>query len=559
MGIYDDDLWSRSYKLGPFKLARTMKPYPEVPLFKFFYDTAVRYSGRSACIYLGRKITWGELQTYVDKLATALAAFHIKKGDKVATILPTSPQFIIADYAIQRIGAVHVPCSLLHKEGELTYEIGESGAETVICLDTSLDLVAAIREKTKLQRTIVTALKDFSSNETDVKGAAGILRLREVISRAEARPPPVRIHPREDLAALPFTGGSTGTPKGVMLTHYNLTCNTLQGLPWALGPLEKGIKGRASMLITLPAFHIYGHWCVRACVYWGLQMLLNPEPRDYDSIVRFLKNYRPFMAGFVPTQYMKLVERKIGRTNTSFTSGAAPLPAEVAKAFRKETGMPITEAYGLTETGPLTHFNLSTFSKITGFVPVEKAESIGVPVADTEAKILDPLSSQEVSLGEVGELHVRGPQVMKGYWPTPGSGLQDGWLATGDMCRSDDDGYFFLVDRDKDMINVSGFKVYSTTVDSVLFEHSAISQAVTIGIPDTERAGSERVKAFIVLKDDYKGRVGTSEILEFCKQRLAPYAVPTSVEFRDLLPMTVSQKLFKRALREEEMAKMTKM
>jgi len=558
MGIYNENLWLKSYMLGPFKLATTMKPYPEVPLFKFFDDTAERYSGKSACIYLGRKITWKELRDYVDKLATALAELGVKKGDKVATILPTCPQFIISDYAILKTGAVHVPCSLLHKEHELIYEIGESKAETIICLDNHLDLVASIKGETELKRIIVTAQEDFSSDEPEIKRIPDVYQLRELISNAHPKPPEVDITPREDLAVLSFTGGSTGTPKGVMLTHYNLTTNTLQSLPWALGPLEQGIKGKSSILTTLPTFHIYGHWVVRAAVYWGLQMLLNPNPRDYDITIRFLKEYRPFMACFVPTQYMKLIEKRIGKTNTSFTSGAAPLPAEVVRAFRKETGMPITEAYGLTETSPVTHFNLSSFAKITGFMPFEKSESIGVPIVDTEAKIVDPATEQEVPIGEVGELCVRGPQVMKGYWPTPGSGLKDGWLKTGDLCKADKEGYFFLVDRDKDMINVSGFKVYSTTVDSVLFEHPGVAQAVTIGVPDLERLGSERIKAFIVLKDEYKGHLSTDDIINFCKQKLSAYAVPKFVEFRDSLPMTVSEKLFKKQLRDEEISKIKK-
>jgi len=343
-----------------------------------------------------------------------------------------------------------------------------------------------------------------------------------------------------------------------MLTHYNLTSNTLQSLPWALGPLEKGIKGKSSMLIGTPTFHAYGHWAVRAAVYWGLQMLLIPDSRDSDTIVALLKTYRPFMATLVPTQYMRIVEKKIGRTNTTFTSGAAPLPGNIVKEFKKETGMPITEAYGLTETGPLTHFNLSSFAKITGFMPFEKSGSIGVPVVDTEVKIVNNETGEEVPVGEIGDLYVRGPQVMKGYWPTPRKGLEDGWLPTGDICRMDEDGYFFLVDRDKDMINISGNKVYSTTVDNILFEHPAVATAVTIGIPDPDRPGSERVKAFIVPKDDYKGKITSDEIITYCREKLAPYAVPKFIEFREDLPLTVSEKLFKRKLREEEIIKMGK-
>ncbi len=284
-------------------------------------------------------------------------------------------------------------------------------------------------------------------------------------------------------------------------------------------------------------------------------MIMIPDPRDIAGIAAQLKKSRPFMAPLVPTQYMRLLDHNIGRTNTSFTSGAAPLPPEVVARFKKTTGMPITEAYGLTETSPVTHFNLSSFAKITGFMYFEKKGSVGVPVVDTEVRLVDPVSGSDVPQGEIGELHIKGPQVMKGYWPTPGSGLVDGWLPTGDLCRMDEDGYFFLVDRIKDMINVSGNKVYSTTVDEVLFEHPAVAQAVAIGLPDPDRPGSERVKAFIVLRKENKEAVTADDLIAYCRERLAPYAVPKSIEFRKHLPMTVTGKLFKKQLREEEMKK----
>ena len=551
MSEHSNRPWQRSYKLGPFKLAQTLGEYPKVPLFSFLDDTAKKYGQRPACLYLGKKTTWSELKLCVDKLATALAHLGVKKEDKVATILPTSPQFVISDYAIMKTGAAHVPCSLLHKEHDLIYEIGESRAQTVICLDSSVELVNKIKGQTGLKNVIVTALEDFSQNEAPIREVPGAYQLQQLIADFDSDPPEIEIDPIEDLAALVFTGGATGTPKGVMLTHYNLTSNTLQSIPWALGPLETGIRGKASLLIAIPTFHAYGHWAVRAAVYWGLQMILLPDPRDIDAIVDMLKRYRPFMAPLVPTQYMKLIGKKIGRTNTTFASGAAPLPVEIAKSFKKETGMPITEAYGLTETGPLSHFNLSSFAKITGFVASEKIGSIGVPVVDTDVKLVDRSTGQEAPAGEVGELYIRGPQVMKGYWPTAGHGLEDGWLPTGDLCRMDDDGYFFLVDRNKDMINVSGNKVYSTRIDEVIFEHPAVAVAVTIGVPDLERPGSERVKAFIVLKDDWKDKVTEAEIISFCKEKLPPYAVPKFVEFRSDLPQTVTGKLFKKKLREE--------
>ena len=553
MSVYSEKPWIKGYKLGPFKLSISMAPYPKVPLFSFLDETASRHGLRPACLYKGRKITWRELKQYVEKFAAGLYHLGLRKGDKVATILPTSPQFIISDYAIQKIGAIHVPCSLLHKSHDLIYEIGESGAQAVICLDTSLDLVTSIQPETHLAHIIVTSVQDFSSTETEIQEVPGANQMRTLIDKANISAPQIEINPMEDLALLVFTGGATGRPKGVMLTHYNLTANTLQSLPWALGPLADGIKGKSSLLIGIPTFHAYGHWAVRAAVYWGLQMLLIPDPRDADSIIEFLRKNRPFMAPLVPTQYMRLIEKKIGRTNTTFASGAAPLPTEIAKKFKKETGMPITEAYGLTETGPLTHFNLSSFAKITGFMPFEKAGSIGVPIADTEAKIVDAVTGEEVPLGEVGELYIRGPQVMKGYWPKAGEGLKDGWLATGDFCRMDEDGYFFLVDRSKDMINVSGNKVYSTVVDEVLFEHPAVVSAVSIGVPDPDRPGSERVKAFLVLKDSYKEKVTTDDIIVHCKAKLAPYAVPKFIEFVDNLPLTVTEKLFKKKLRDREM------
>ena len=555
MSVYNKRPWLNGYKLGPYKLVKTLAPYPEVSLFHFFDETSAQLPKKSACQYMDRKITWGELRLYVDKLAAALADLGVKKGDKIATILPTCPQFIISDYAIQKTGAVHVPCSVLHKSRDLIYEIGESGAETIICLDSSLDLISSIKNQTQLKNILITSLNDFSSESSELKPLPNAIILRDLIAGYDPKPPQVNIDPKEDLAELVFTGGATGKPKGVMLTHYNLVANTLQSLPWAMSPLEKGIKNKASILIGIPTFHAYGHWAVRIAVYWGLQMLLIPDPRDTDKIVEYLKKYRPFMAPLVPTQYMRLIDKKIGRTNVIFASGAAPLPKKVKDEFRKETGMPITEAYGLTETSPVTHFNLSTFSKVTGFMPLEKEGSIGVPIVDTEAKVIDESTGKEVPIGEVGEIYVRGPQVMRGYWPNPGEGLRDGWLRTGDLGKMDEDGYFYLVDRDKDMVNVSGYKVYTTNVDSVLFEHPAVATALAIGIPDPERAGSERIKAFVVLKDQYKGKITADDIITHCKENLPPYAVPKFVEFRESLPLTVTEKLFKRQLRDEEIKK----
>lgn len=555
MSVYSNQPWKSSYKLGPFELAQSMAPYPRVPLFAFLQDTAARHGNRPACFYLGAKMSYRELAEQVDRLATALQAMGVGHGDKVATILPTCPQFVIADNAITKCGAAHVPCSLLHKAHDLVWEIGESGAKVVICLDDALDLVKAVAEETALEQIVLTSWFDYSAKEPELPAINGAVWLRDIIAKAQLEPTPVEIDPDNDLGLLVFTGGATGLPKGVMLTHSNLVSNTIQSLPWALSPLAAGIKAKSSVLIGIPTFHSYGQWAVRAAVYWGMQMLLIPDPRDTGAIAENLKTHRPFMAPLVPTQYMRLIDEKIGRTNTTFTSGAAPLPPEVSRRFKQATGMPITEAYGLTETSPVTHFNLSSFAKITGYMPFEKLGSFGVPVADTEVKVLNEDTGQEVDQGQVGEMYLKGPQIMKGYWPEEGKGLVDGWLPTGDLCRMDEDGYFYLVDRNKDMINVSGNKVYSTKVDEVLFEHPAVAQAVTIGVPDAKMPGNERVKAFVVLTEGGPG-ASEEEIIAHCREHLAPYAVPKQVELRKELPQTVTGKLFKKQLRDEEIAKL---
>jgi long-chain acyl-CoA synthetase len=269
-----------------------------------------------------------------------------------------------------------------------------------------------------------------------------------------------------------------------------------------------------------------------------------------------LTKYRPFFCACVPTQYSRLVAAGLGRITTMFFSTTAALAPEIARKFRQETGVPITEAYGLTETDGGTHMNLSSFSKITGFMPFEKFGSIGIPLPDTDVKIVNLETGEEVAPGQEGELWVRGPQVMIGYWPEAGKGLIDGWLPTGDVVRMEEDGYFYITDRLKDMANISGLKVYTRLVDDALYEHPAVGDAVAIGIPDPERPGSERIKAFIRLKKEFQGKVTAEEIIGHCREKLPAYAVPKFIEFREELPLTVTLKLFKRQLREEEVARM---
>lgn len=547
--------WLKNYKVGPYKLPQTKEPYPELTVHSLLDAAAAEFPDNHACFYLGNEITYSELKLLADSLAAALADLGVRKGDKVATIFPNCPQFIISDFGILKAGATHVPCSPLHKADDLIYEIGDSGAETVVCINESFELVDSIKDRTKIKNIILTSVMDYSLEKPEIKQIPGTYQLRELIESHEPIPPEVEVDPREDLAVLVFTGGSTGLPKGVMLTHYNrLVALTLVG--WYFEPLKIGIRGKTSMLMPLPLFHQYGHLMMHFAVYWGLKMYQILDPRDIDLLKEMLTKYRPLFSVCVPTQYAKLVLKGLGRTTTMFMSGAAALAPEIAQKFRQQTGMPITEAYGLTETCGGTHINLSSFSKITGFMASEKFGSIGVPMPDTEVKIVDLETGEETAPGEEGELYVRGPQVMKGYWPEPGKGLVDGWLPTGDVVKMDDDGYFYITDRVKDMANISGLKVYTRLVDDVLYEHPAVADAVAIGIPDPEIPGSERIKAFIILKDDQEGKITADDIISHCKEKLPVYSVPKFVEFRKELPLTVTEKFFKRQLREEEIAKM---
>ena len=555
---YADKPWLKSYKFGPYPLKKTLEPYPEVPLYKILYDSAERFPHSVACLSFGEVTRYGKLKEYVDRFATGLAALGVKKGDKVATVIPNCLQFIIADMAILRAGATHIPCSILHKERDLEHEIGSPEAETVICIEDNLSLINTIKDKTKLKNIIVTSWEDYGSNPPGLKETPGAVQLRRLVNEHEPNPPDVEIDPKEDLAFLCFTGGSTGLPKGVMITHFNRMANLCQGLPWMLTPLMAGIRGKASIMIPVPLFHAYGHWVVEFALYWGMRIILLPDPRDNETLVKTMQEHRPFLVACVPTQYFRMARSKVGRMQTMMMSCAAPLPKMIADAVKNEMGNPISESYGLTETGPLTHLNVSAFSKITGFMKEEKL-SLGIPVPDTEVKIIDPDTNEEVPFGEPGIIYSRGPQVMKGYWPTPNSGLEDGWLRTNDIARMDEDGYFYIEDRTKDMINVSGFKVYSTELDEELFKHPDIAIAAAVGIPDPKIPGSERVKIFVKPVPEKKHRLTAEDIIKFCKERFPAYAIPKDasyIEFREEFPLTVTEKLFKNALRQEEIKKM---
>jgi long-chain acyl-CoA synthetase len=341
-----------------------------------------------------------------------------------------------------------------------------------------------------------------------------------------------------------------------MLSHANRYTCVLQTMPWFMKPLLGGIKGKTSVLLSIPMFHTYGNFIQTTAVYLGLRLLILPDARDTNTILSSIIEHRPFLVPGVPTQFMRLADAGLKRSNSMLFSGAAPLPQEVASEIKRKTGMPISEGYGLTESSSVSHINLTAFSRITGFLSKDKP-GIGVPVPDMDCRLVDPVSGEDVPFGQPGELVIRGPQIMVGYWPEPGSGLTaDGWLHTGDIGVMDESGYFQIVDRIKDMVNVSGLKVYTTEVDEVLFKHPAIAVAAAFGVPDVEIPGSERVMAVVSLKEEYRGSVTEGELRDYCRQFLPPYAVPKMIEFRDELPLTVTEKVFKNALREQAIARM---
>lgn len=552
---YADKPWLKSYKLGPYKLNHSMAPYPEAPLFKCLDDSAEKFPTKPAVHFNGRIINYRTLKKYADKIAAALAAMGLEKGDRVSVFLPNCPEFIIADWGILKAGGATVPISTLRPEDGLLHEAGFSGSRFIFCSEQDIDKVLAVKDRCDLEKIIVTSTAGFDQAGLSEPIPEDAVEFRALLDDYPDKPPQVEIDPMEDLCELAFTGGSTGVPKGVMITHYNRYCNLIQSLPWLLAPLAPGVVGKASFMVPVPLFHAFGHFLFQMGAYWGLRILLMPDSRDIEAIVKTIREHRPFLIPAVPTQLMRMSQHKIGRLNAMILTGTAPLPDEVRTAVAKEIGLPVGEGYGLTETGPNTHLNPSGFGRITGFMTKEK-KGLGIPIPDTECKIVDPLNGQEMPFGEIGEIVVRGPQIMKGYWPNKGEGLtDDGWLRTGDIGHMDEAGYFFISDRIKDMVNVSGLKVYTTTVDEVLYQHPAVLMGAAFGIPDPENPGSERVMAVIRLKEGFETTT-EEEIREFCRERLSPYAVPKYIEFKDDLPVTVTEKLFKKELREEAVARM---
>jgi len=552
---YSNKPWLKSYKLGPYRLKESLGPYPPEPVYKALEDAANHYPGQDAILFGDLTIKYRQLKKLTDDLAAGLVRLGIEKGDRVCLFLSNCIEFILSDWAILKAGGVVVPTSILRTDEGLCYELESSDSKMIICSETQLDRILAVREQTHLEYICLTAVDGYKQPLRRTGLPQGVFALTDLMEQQAGDFTHIDLEPDQDLCALAFTGGATGLPKGVMVTHSNRYNCIRQGFPWLMEPMLRGFAGKASVLIAIPLFHAYGHYVYHSAAYLGLRAIILPDPRDTALMARTIREHRPFFIPGVPTQFMRIAQETLPRMNSMFLSGSAPLPLEVSKTIQKMTGMPISEGYGLTETSTLATMNVSAFSKITGFMQKQKF-GIGIPIPDTECKLVDPETGDEVPLGDPGEIVLRGPQVMKGYWPEAGSGLtSSGWLHTGDIAVMEEDGYLQLVDRIKDMVNISGMKVYTTEVDEVLFSHPAVLMAAAFGVPDPEMPGSERVMAVIQLQEAYKGKISQMEIEEFCRSRLAPYAVPKRIEFREEMPLTVTEKVFKKVLRDEAIEK----
>lgn len=549
-----DKPWKENYRLGPYRLETSLDPYPEIPLYSILDQSAAKYPSQTAILFQGTTIKYHQLKTMTDSFAAGLQSLGLNKGDRVCLCLPNSIEFILAYWAILKAGGVVVPSNILRTEEGLIHEVDSSGSRVIMAHENNLELILSVARTCQIEHLIVVRKNNLDELGQRTSLPKGVHELPDLMSEPTFLP--VDIYPKHDLCELAFTGGATGIPKGVMLSHYNRSTVICQGLPWLMKPMLQAIAGKASVLLALPLFHAYGGFVHQTAIHLGLRIILISDPRNTHDMLDNIMQHRPFLVPGVPTQFIRLAEAGLKRSNTMLFSGSAPLPDEISRTIKAKTGMPVTEAYGLTETSALTHVNLSVFSKITGFL-TQEIEGIGVPTPDTECKLIDIQTGNAVSIGEPGEIVSRGPQIMMGYWPKPGTGLaSDGWLHTGDIGIMDNKGYFRVVDRIKDMINVSGLKVYTTEVDEVLFRHPAVQTAAVFGVPDLERPGSERVAAVIQLKEGYEDSISDDVIIKYCRENLPPYAVPKIIEFRKEIPLTVSEKVFKKALRDEIIASM---
>jgi long-chain acyl-CoA synthetase len=543
--IYAQKPWLKNYD---FWVPATTT-FPQQPLYNILSIATSLYRERPATAFLGAQLTFGEIRSQVDRLATALSKLGVSKGDRVGVMLPNCPQYIVSFFAIVRLGAIVTNINPTYTAREVEVVARDSGMKIIIALDMLAPLIASIGAGTLIETVITTSLTEYSAQPgTAAAAPAGTLSLSKLIAGvSEPDLPRVTINAAEDIAVLQYTGGTTGVPKGAMLTHRNLFSNTIQTYLWSQGLSQ---PGNERYLMVIPYFHIYGQTVGILVGTWQGAMQIQIPKFDVNLLLEAIRKYQPTFFPSVPTLFVAMVNhpeaKHVGLDKVRrFNSGSAPLPVEIIEKFEKMSGQMLYEGYGLTEASPVTH-STPTLSK-------RKPGSIGLPITATECKITDlETGEREVAVGEEGELCIRGPQVMKGYWNRPdetAQTLRDGWLYTGDVARMDEDGFFYIVQRKKDMLIVSGFNVYPNEIEDVLFTHPAVLEAAVIGVPDEYRG--EVVKAFVVLKPG--AQVTEDELKAHCSTRLAKYKWPGHIVITDSLPKSAVGKVLRRVLRDQEM------
>jgi long-chain acyl-CoA synthetase len=519
---------------------------------------AAQKSPRSPALdFLGKRLTYGALADLTARLARAFQELGVGRGERLALLLPNCPQLVLAYQAALRLGAVAVPLNPLLSPKELDYQLADSGAGHLVVLDHLLPKVEKTAPRRNLARVVVTGLQDCLPRplkwlyllKARRQGAAvgfkpgpGLVAWRELLSCLPLTGTP--LPDQEEAAVLLYTGGTTGTPKAAVLTHRNLLANVAQISAWLPGVRY----GEERLVALLPFSHSFG---LTACLNWplsqGAKIIILPR-FEINLLLRTLKKHKPTMLPGVPTLFVALINHPdLPRYDLSSLwaciSGSAPLPLEVRDQFEGLTGCRILEGYGLTEASPVTHINPIAGQRPPG--------SIGLPLPGTAVRIMDQeTGDRELPPGEVGELVLKGPQVMAGYWQRPeetAQSLRNGWLYTGDLARMDKDGYFYIVERKKDMIISGGYNIYPREVEEVLYQHPGVKEAVALGVPDAYRG--EALKVVIVPRDGVK--LTAEEIQDFCRPQVAAYKVPRIIEFRGDLPKTQVGKVLRRLLREE--------
>lgn len=538
---------------------------PDSTLPELLSDTAGRYPDQSAIFYYGKKITYQELDILATQFSHRLAELGLRPGDPVLLILPNVPQFSIAAFGVLRAGGTIAALNPLLVEREILELAQDSGAKIVVTLDRFVDKVKPILERGQIQHMIVTGPHDYLPTlkrllyplkfrkemvAVPKEPAGKVHQFRKLMGGASKEPLNVTIRP-EDVAAFQYTGGSTGLPKAAMLTHRNLVANTFQTQAWIYGMQP----GKEVVMAILPFFHAYGG---TLCLYIGtaLAATIVMVPRfDVTDVMEQIKATQPTILPGVPTLYTALSnavkdspERQAAMRSISYcVSGGAPLPPEVIRQFEEVTGGRLVEGFGLSEASPITHINPLDGRARNG--------SIGIPIPNTDAMIVDLETREPLQAGERGELAVRGPQVMKGYWKRPEETAEvlseSGWLYTGDIAIMDEDGFFTIVDRKKDVIITGGENVYPREIEEVLYEHPKIKE-VSVAAVD-HAVGGQVAKAFIVLEPGET--MDRREVLQYCNERLAKFKVPRLIEFRAELPKSAAGKILRRQLQEEEKQK----